>query len=588
MVSPLRQIPDQPSPTLHNYKRNPPAPVDAGAPSWLHRRAAWLRGIGVAFFYTACGIYFTWPLAAQLTTHTVAHIDPPFSAWRLAWVVRQLLQGAPSLFDTNIFWPSRRTLAFSDAMLVQGALSVPLSALGLTPLVLANLLTLFAMVASGVAAYVLARRLTGHTGAAVFAGLVFAYSPFRLDHLAHLELQWAFWMPLAFWAWHRTLDHGRFVDGLLCGVFIVLQLCSSIYYGLFLATTLSVLGLITLAMRRFRLARPALAGLVAGAALLGVVAAEYGRPYKLAAVRVGERGIEETRRYSATYASFLSTRPDNRLYGPLTGAWTEEEKRLHPGLVPTALAATAFIPTVAPMACAYGGALLFSTDAALGLNGRVFPVMRSALTPFRGLRAPARFGILVQLCLGVVAAFGLAGLARRWPRQGPALVTLAIVVTAAEYSARPLLLMGMRSTPPPIYKWLALQPPGTVTLELPTPRTNALPHLDPFYQYNSIFHWQPLVNGYSGHYYRPYLDLLEELRTFPSERADRAIERSGAQLIIVHRAMFPKGRDTPLIEALDANPKLQLIKIADDEVGEARAYLFLPNYRRAQMDTARR
>ena len=44
----------------------------------------------------------------------------------------------------------------------------------------------------------LARRFTGHTGAALFAGLVFAVRAFRLDHLAHLELQWAFWMPLAF------------------------------------------------------------------------------------------------------------------------------------------------------------------------------------------------------------------------------------------------------------------------------------------------------------------------------------------------------------------------------------------------------
>ena len=99
-----------------------------------------------------------------------------------------------------------------------------------------------------------------------------------------------------------------------------------------------------------------------------------------------------------------------------------------------------------------------------------------------------------------------------------------------------------------------------MTLELPVPRANALPDMDPFYQYDSIFHWQPLVNGYSGHYYEPYIEFLEEMRTFPSDRADDAIERTGAQVIIVHRAFYPVGRYEPLIAKLDANPKLQLIK----------------------------
>jgi hypothetical protein len=587
MASSLRQTTEKPTSTLHHYKRNPPAPVESRTPAGRSgplSLAVWRRAIGVVFFYTLAAIYFTWPLAVQFRTHTIGHMDPPFSAWRLAWIARHLVHGGTNLFDANIFWPSPRTLAFSDAMLVQGTLAVPLTALGFSPLELANLLTLAAMVFSGVAAYVLARRLTGHTGAALLAGLVFAYAPYRLDHLAHLELQWAFWIPLAFWAWHRTLDGGRWVDGTLCGVFVLLQLLSSIYYGLFLATTFGVLGGITLALRwravrRFPLSRQAVAGLALGAALLGLGAAEYGRPYRLAATRVGERGIEETRRYSAKWSSFVTTRPDNRLYGPLTGQWDEEEKRLHPGVTPVVLATAAFVPAVPPLAIAYGGALLVSADMAMGMNGQLFPALRKVVPQFRGLRAPARFGVLVQLCVGVLAALGLAQLARRWPRMGAPLVVGALALTIVEYSARPLSLMGMSSKPPPIYKWLSLQPKGIVTLELPVPRPNALPEMDPYYQYNSIFHWQPLVNGYSGHYYRPYIDLLEDMKTFPSDRADRAIERSGAQLIIVHRAFYPVGRYEPLIEKLDANPKLQLIKISDDMLGEARAYLFLPNYR---------
>ena len=125
-------------------------------------------------------------------------------------------------------------------------------------------------------------------------------------------------------------------------------------------------------------------------------------------------------------------RQDNRLYGPLTGDWDEEEKRLLPGVTPVVLAAAAFAPAIPPAAVAYGGALLFSGEMALGMNGHVFPVLRGVIPQFRGLRAPARFGVLVQLCLGVLAAIGLARTARRFPSAGPLLVVGAIVLTAVE------------------------------------------------------------------------------------------------------------------------------------------------------------
>jgi hypothetical protein len=296
---------------LHHYKPNSAGAVEPEqTPSQPQGavRSRLVRAVGVAVLYIAGTVFFTWPIAPQLTTHLLGHLDPPFSSWRLAWVAHRLLNGGPagtSFFDANIFWPARRTLAYSDATLVQGALAVPLLSGGLTPAGAMNLLTLAGMAASGIAAYVLARRLTGHTGGALLAGAVFAFAPYRLDHIAHLELQWAFWMPLAFWAWHRTLDRGTFRDGLFCVLFVVLQLLSSIYYGLFLITTLPVLGLLSLVARRKWPAWRSVAGLAAGAVLLAVVANAYGKPYRRVEARVGERSEDETRRYSASLVSFV-------------------------------------------------------------------------------------------------------------------------------------------------------------------------------------------------------------------------------------------------------------------------------------------
>jgi hypothetical protein len=216
---------------------------------------------------------------------------------------------------------------------------------------------------------------------------------------------------------------------------------------------------------------------------------------------------------------------------------------------------------------------------ALGLNGHLFPLLRHAVPPFRGLRAPARFGILVQLALAVLTAMGLARLARRWPKAATPLVGLTLALTIVEYSAEPRELMSLPAKPPPIYRWLSLQPRGIVTLELPVPRADGLPHMDPFYMYQSIWHGQPLVNGYSGFYYPEYIDLLKRVESYPGHGPDQALVDAGVQLLIIHQAFMPTPRWNGLVDSLDVNPRFRLIKIADDSVLEARAYIFLPNYR---------
>ena len=76
--------------------------------------------------------------------------------------------------------------------------------------------------------FTLARYLSRRSGAAILAGLVFAFAPYRFGHIMHMELQWAMWIPWAFWAMQRTLDTGRLKFGLLTGAFIALQIGSSI------------------------------------------------------------------------------------------------------------------------------------------------------------------------------------------------------------------------------------------------------------------------------------------------------------------------------------------------------------------------
>ena len=64
----------------------------------------------------------TWPLGRVTDVVIPASDDAHFSIWRLAWVAHQLPADPRHLFDANIFYPARGTLALSDAMLLVGAL----------------------------------------------------------------------------------------------------------------------------------------------------------------------------------------------------------------------------------------------------------------------------------------------------------------------------------------------------------------------------------------------------------------------------------------------------------------------------------
>ena len=218
-------------------------------------------------------------------------------------------------------------------MLAPALVVAPLHWLGVSPLLVYNLTLLAAFVASGVAAYVLVRYLTGSTAAALLGGLVFAFAPYRMEHFDHLELQFAFWIPLAVLAWHRAAESDGPADHLKVGALTSAQILSSIYYGIFLVTWL---GFMTV-LWHIRAPRRAARAIVLSLALPLAVLAIYSVPYQNSHKAVGERPRAEVAEYSARPLDFLSAPANNWLYGR-TSRWGANERHLFPGAVALALA----------------------------------------------------------------------------------------------------------------------------------------------------------------------------------------------------------------------------------------------------------
>ena len=273
------------------------------------------RFAAILVLFTTLTVVMTWPQARDVATHASDHWDVYFNMWRLAWFAHALASAPSTIFDGNIFYPEPHALTFSDAMVVEGLVAAPLLWAGVRPVLVHNSLLLGAVIVSAAGMFVLVERLTRNRAAAVIAGIIFAFAPYRFDHYMHMELQWTVWVPWALWAVHRTIESGRLLHGLQAGLFVALQMLSSVYYGVFLATLLPlVAGLLLLSLPKSQALR-AFGALALGGVAAAIICSLYALPYLAASRQVGRRPIDEIGKFSAQPRDYLAATPDNRIYG---------------------------------------------------------------------------------------------------------------------------------------------------------------------------------------------------------------------------------------------------------------------------------
>jgi hypothetical protein len=499
--------------------------------------------------------------------------DALFSVWRLAWVAHQLARNPAHLFDANIFYPERGALAYSDAMLFPGLMAAPLHWLGVPPLLVYNLIFLGGFALSGAAMFLLVRSLTHHTGAAFLSGFVFAFLPYRFMHYAHLELQLAFCMPLCLWAVHRLIKYGRVRDGLLAGIFFVLQCLSSWYYGIFLATFLVPFTLALLAGEDLASIKRSLRALSAGGVLAALLVVPTALPYFSARRAVGERPLEEIVHYSATPRDYLTAHHRNTAFGKLTERWAGQERELFMGIAVPLIALIGLWPPLSAARIAYALGLVFAFDLSLGFNGLLYPWFHEYVLPYRGLRVPARMAMVIGLGLAVLTGFGAARILRALSRRGAARVGFLLLASLifVEYRST-LTLKRIPSRPPPIYDALP-QGPGTVVLELPLLQPDIA--LEPTYMYFSTFHWHKLVNGYSGFKPPSYHELVEKMANFPDRVSLAELRRRGTTHVIVHQRYYRPGDYLEMVARLERCSNLEPLLALQWRGFESRLYRLL-------------
>ncbi|HET9315754.1 MAG TPA: hypothetical protein VFQ51_09195 [Vicinamibacteria bacterium] len=509
----------------------------------------WLRALLVFGALTAV---FTWPLVTRLRVMDAG--DSAFFAWEMAWERHAILHDPAALPHAPIFHPLRFTLGMDEPILGTTVLLVPFWPFTADAVWLYGVARLLTFVLSAFTAYLLARDLGATEPVSLLAGAAFALSPIRTDQIAHLSTLGTQWLPLVVLFMLRYFRTGRLRDSLLAALFFVLQGYACGYHGV-IALVVLPLAALPLLWRRWRLllrAAPAIA--VAAAGLLPLYALHRAGLEPLGY----QRGTYETSVYSAALESFLATTSGNLVWGELTTPFrTTQANNLFPGLVLPALAIAGgwlcWRRRTWPSreALALGALGLTAALLALGpevhLMGRTlmpgpFALARE-LPVFRMIRVPSRAGAFIALAVAMLAARALSRLSPR-----PAALALLAVAALLETWIAPIPMpawakvVDSRRPAPPVYGWMAQQPPGTVFVELPMLDIEGIfegpPHHESVYMVRQTGHWQPLLNGYAGIEPAPYVAVRERARRFPSVESLDAFVQAGARYVVVHRAGF--------------------------------------------------
>jgi hypothetical protein len=556
--------------TFHWLSKHAGGPLPFDERSLFGESLTWTQRLGrlatLVAGFSALTAALTWPQVRFL--NQVPDVgDPLFSVWRIAWISRQIVRDPVRLFDANMFYPERLTLTYSDSVIVPGLLSAPFFWIGVHPILIYNLLLLSGFVFSGVAMFLLVRALTGRIDAAVVGGAVFVLYPYRYEHYPHLELLMTMWMPLLLWALHRTMAGGRLRDGLATGFFFALQMLSSLYYGLFLAVYLIPIGG-ALWLARGRPRQPVVA-LAAGAAVALLLVSPVIYAYTANKAVVGDRGAAAVQFYSAEGSDYLKPHFRSLVYG----RWAEggnPERQLFPRVMPVVLSAVALWPPLSVARIGYTLALVAAVDGSFGLNGAYYPLLYEYAAPYRGLRVPARFSILVGFTLSVLAGYGAARVFERWPRRRVVLAGAMLALLMVEAMPR-MPLERVWPVPPPVYASIAGEP-SAVLAEFPMPTAPLAYFFDTRYLYFSTFHWHPIVNGNSGYFPESYEELIERVRDFPSDAAIEYLRGRGVDYFTVHGAFIEPDKFRRIVAMLEDRADTPLITAAPWEGSESRLY----------------
>ena len=541
---------------------------------------------------------------------------PYLNLWTLAWNHHWLKGQTSSYWDANIFFPHLKTLAYSEPQLGTALLTFPIVLFGGKTVLAYNLALLVFFFGAALAVYALCWWILGWVRelsqtyrciAAITSGILYAFTPYMFREIGVLQLLATPFPPLCLLGLHRFFDQKRLSDALLFSASFLGCWYTCAYYGLFLSLFVACFALFFWHRDLFRW-RHVPCGLMTGTILIGgLLPLAFGLQSAKVALSLNRSEIL-VRRLSAVFTEYLQPPSSSLLYEQILGVGSAGKNSFLGGML-LCLASIGAItifkqvrreqgikgrsaplentdcktppindkmsPSLQRCSIFYAAmafiALLLSIGIPISTKGlgayrflvwiSPYNLLYNFVPGFSSIRSPYRFSLFVALFVAILAGVGMLWVCRRVrsPWRWALIITL-VSVTIFELWPVPLRLVKVPGTVaelPYIYQQVKKLPSDAVLIEFPLPTSSFERGMEPTsrYMYFSTFHWQKLINGYSGFTPKASSDFVNVLVRSHPQTALSALKAFGVQYVIAHWNDMTE-EETVLLQTLEGEGNL--------------------------------
>lgn len=501
-------------------------------------------------------LYSLWPVVISIESVLPANHEDLVTVWVLNQTINKIPNNLTSIFQGNIFYPYKNTMAYSDLMIPSALVSYIPTKLTNEPVVAYNFALIFGQITTMVVVYFWFNEITKKRSLALLGSVLLGLAPFRIYFFGHLHMWTMQWWLIAAWMIWRFTKNKQLWQLYLAGLMTAIQTWESLQGVLFIMFT----GAAILLPRIKYLVKKWKHLLVITSMYLVLVAPVLFTYWSVSRQFNYVRPIREVAHFSASLEQIWGVYSNPILYifaAFCLLAIIRKKTKIDSNL--RWLLIILFI------------GLIMSLGPALKINEKTFKIFSIPiplpyavayyLIPgFKALRAPSRW-----LWLSTFASAGIVTLVLSKLKARLFLVSFLIVATIIG-GAR---LNEAFEVPgyddyPAVYIWLKEQSAEAI-IEIPTYTwaQGSLAKNELYRMLYSIKHKKNLFNGYSGFSPAEHERLVHKIRKeFPSIELEEKLVNLGFSYVLIHKNEYEKDK----LDFIEAWGKDKIIWESEGEV----------------------
>jgi hypothetical protein len=486
-------------------------------------------------------VWSLWPIIKDPSRRTADPWDGVLMAWYLNQTIEKIPGNLNQIFQGNIFYPYKNTMAYSDMHILSAIVSyIPVKTLH-EPIVAVSVSLLFGQVATIFILYLWFYEITKSKTASFLAAVGLGFSATRMGFIVHLQMWNLEWFLLSSYLFYLFFTRKKNLFAYLSLIILGLQMWESplgVYFGLLMIFLISVFNIRYLKKNLKALILPFLLFLL----IILLPASAY--------VSVSKE-FNYTR--SIRDAAHFSTGVDEIIKGvilkPIFAAFLLSLYFLRRGVKKINLNTWALTLSLSSLILTLGPVLKWAGKT-VKIFGRVpvplpYSILYYLVPGFNAFRTPARWVWIFILGMSFIVAMGLAKFLRDkkvalgWKIS---VVILLFVLSLSDAKVKNYYVFQKVSEYPEVYKALRNNPPGVI-LELPVYgwASGEIAAIETHRMVYSLYSQKYMLGGFSG-FNPPSWDRMisNSWNQFPSPEFDKKLINTEVDYILVWKNLYSK------------------------------------------------